>query len=213
MREVPADFEAKKDAYIRVGCQLINSHNIPSSLVINCDEINVQFVSPSSRTFADKGSKRVRGIGKGQEKPQITATLFITEDGEALAPQLIFGGKTNRCLPKHPVPHGWLFSFTPSHWQTPQTFMEAIRSIIVPYKNRIIVERGLDPTSKCLLKLDLHYSHKDEEVLKLLSDNNILTLFVPARCTDILLECDGGQQTIQMCSESKLQRLHARGAQ
>jgi hypothetical protein len=41
-----------------------------------------------------------------------------------------------------------------------------------------------------LLKHDLHYSHKDPAVLSLLATNNIVTLFVPAGCTDVLQECD-----------------------
>ena len=41
-----------------------------------------------------------------------------------------------------------------------------------------------------LLKHDLHYSHKDSNVLSLLAENKIVTLFVPAGCTDILQEFD-----------------------
>jgi hypothetical protein len=40
-----------------------------------------------------------------------------------------------------------------------------------------------------ILKLDLHYSHKDPEVLALMHLMNILPLFVPAGCTDIMQEC------------------------
>jgi DDE superfamily endonuclease len=38
-------------------------------------------------------------------------------------------------------------------------------------------------------KLDLHYSHKIDAVLKLLKENNIRVLYVPARCTDEFQEC------------------------
>ena len=40
-----------------------------------------------------------------------------------------------------------------------------------------------------ILKLDLHYSHKDPEVLALMHLMNILPLFVPDGCTDIMQEC------------------------
>jgi len=40
------------------------------------------------------------------------------------------------------------------------------------------------------LKHDLHYSHKDPEVLQLLADHNIIPIYVPAGCTDVIQECD-----------------------
>ena len=36
----------------------------------------------------------------------------------------------------------------------------------------------------------LHYSHKDPEVLQLFTDHNIIPIYVPAGCTDVIQECD-----------------------
>ena len=41
-----------------------------------------------------------------------------------------------------------------------------------------------------ILKHDLHYTHKDSRVLELMEPHNILPLFVPAGCTDLMQECD-----------------------
>ena len=58
------------------------------------------------------------------------------------------------------------------------------------YKNEVINRRGLSTNQVTILKHDLHYSHKDESVLALLAKNNIVPLFVPAGCTDVMQECD-----------------------
>jgi hypothetical protein len=38
--------------------------------------------------------------------------------------------------------------------------------------------------------MDLHFTHKNEDVLKLMQLHNIYALYVPASCTDIMQECD-----------------------
>jgi hypothetical protein len=148
-RELPADFVAKKEMYISVAAQLINKYNIPPELVIGCDETSVFFVPRATRTKAKKGKKKVRVIGVGSDKAQITATLFITESGAVLKHQLIFAGKTNKCHPKHAMPPDCVFAHTPSHWQSPDTFLAAIERIVVDYKERVIHELGLPVEQVC----------------------------------------------------------------
>ena len=41
-----------------------------------------------------------------------------------------------------------------------------------------------------LLPHDLHYSHKDNDVLTLFETNSIIPIFIPAGCTDIHQVCD-----------------------
>jgi hypothetical protein len=65
-----------------------------------------------------------------------------------------------------------------------------IEKVVVPYKNDKIAELKLPATNKTVLKLDLHYSHHDKEVLAFMSLHNIIPFFVPGRCTDVLQECD-----------------------
>jgi hypothetical protein len=54
----------------------------------------------------------------------------------------------------------------------------------------VIEELGLHHDQYTILKHDLHYSHKDPEVLQLLADHNIIPIYVPAGCTDVIQECD-----------------------
>ena len=63
MREAPADFEAKKGTYVKIGSQFIYQYKVPPTLVMNCDETAVQLVNISNRTWNEKGAKRVRVHG------------------------------------------------------------------------------------------------------------------------------------------------------
>ena len=70
MRELPADFEKKRDLYTKIGSELIFKYNVPPDLVINGDETAVRFVNLSNRTLNKKGARKVRlsGIGKDKAK-------------------------------------------------------------------------------------------------------------------------------------------------
>jgi len=118
MRELPENFEELKESYTSIFSTVINKHSIPPELVIGGDETNILFVPRASFSYAVSGEKRVRVIGVGQDKAQITATIFATEAGDVLDAQMIFGGKTTRCLPgqgKEEPPVGIKWDFTESH--------------------------------------------------------------------------------------------------
>lgn len=191
MREIPADFEEKKEKYLKIGAQLIFRYQVPPQLVINGDETAVMLVNRARVTRNTAGAKRVRILGMGEDKAQITATIFVTEAGDVLPYQMIFQGKTDRCHPsKEKKPVDCLWAHTASHWQSVATYSEVIEKIIVPYKNNMIGMLQLPPTQATILKHDLHFTHKDKAVLQLLRKHNIHPLFVPAGCTDIMQECD-----------------------
>ena len=55
---------------------------------------------------------------------------------------------------------------------------------------RKIALLGLPADQWMILKHDLHYSHTDVAVLNFMKENRIASLFVPAKCTDEIQECD-----------------------
>ena len=91
--ETPKDYEEKKDKFILHLSKAIHDFNIPDSLIANGDETNTQFVPSVKRTRCATGTRRVRVIGIGHEKPQITVTISCAANGNIIEPtQLIFGG-------------------------------------------------------------------------------------------------------------------------
>lgn len=190
MRELPADFEAKKAVYMKVGAELIYKYNVPPQLVINGDETAVQLVNRAKITRNVVGAKRVKILGMGDDKAQITTTILVSESGDVLPYQMIFTGTTNKCHPKSVKPDDCQWTHTKSHWQSVQTYLQLLEKIIVPYKNKIISDLGLPADQWTILKHDLHFTHKDASVLEYLKANCICPLFVPAGCTDVIQECD-----------------------
>ena len=153
MRELPQNFEDKKAKYMKVGAELIYKYNVPPQLVINGDETAVQLVNRAKVTRNEVGAKRVKVLGMGDDKAQITATIFVTEHGELLPYQMIFTGMTIRCHPSGVAPDDCIWTHTSSHWQSVPTYMEVIEKIIIPYKTNMIqalrsIESGHDPEAR-----------------------------------------------------------------
>lgn len=176
MKELPADFEAKIAVYMKIGAELIYKHRVPLQLVINGDETAVLLVNRAKITRNRKGAKRVKILGMGDDKAQITATIFVTESGDVLPYQMIFAGTTKKCHPKTVKPDDCFWMHTSSHWQSVVTYVELIESVIVPYKNKVIAELRLPEDLVTILKRDLHFTHKDTAVLKCMRDNHIYPL-------------------------------------
>jgi hypothetical protein len=187
--DLPADYQMKKDLYENLLSIAINKFDVCDDLIVGLDETNTQFVPQVKKTRVAAGTKRVRVVGIGHEKPQITVTIALSANGEVLNPtQCIFGGKTNRSLPnqgKTPPPPDQYFEKTASHWQTPLSFITYVTKVLVPYRNNIITEKILPEDQKMIVLLDLHYSHKDPAVLALFKANHMIPIFIPAGCTDI----------------------------
>ena len=191
MRLLPGNFAALEENYITVAAQMIRDHNIPPDLVYGQDETNAQFVSRPNRTQTERGSKRVRLLGVGCEKPQITVTFTVKETGEVVGLlQLIFGGKTKKCEPQKPPRANTYYNHTKSHWQTPATYITYLAKVIVPNKNATIERLKLPLDQKAIVVHDLHYSHKDAAVLDFMKENNLISLYIPAACTDVMQTCD-----------------------
>ena len=192
--EVPIDYEIKKDQFILHLSKAIHFYNIPLDLICGGDETNTQFVPSIKRTRCKRGTRKVRIVGVGHEKPQITVTFSATATGIIIAPvQLIFGGKTKACHPhkgKVAPPIGIYYDQTTSHWQTPLTFLVYITKVLIPYRLQTVKRLNLPIDQKMVYILDLHYSHKDENVLKLFANNDIIPIFIPAGCTDLHQVCD-----------------------
>ena len=126
----------------------------------------------------------------GDEKPQNTVTFTLKETGDVVGMhQLIFGGKTVKCEPKIAARCSY-YNHTASHWQTPATYETYLKNVIIPDKTATIARLNLPVDQKSIVLQDLHSSHKDEDVLKLMGQNNIFSVYIPAGCTDVMQTCD-----------------------
>ena len=93
------NFVGIKEEFLLDVKNVILMDEIPHPLVINWDQRAIQYVPISSWTMEQEGAKRVEIAGK-DDKQQITAVLACTMNGDFLPLQLVYQGKTPRCLPQ-----------------------------------------------------------------------------------------------------------------
>ena len=109
--------------------------NIPDSLIINR-------VPVGSTTLAKKNSKTVT-IKGSTDKRTITATFAISIRGDFLPMQLIYGGKTKKCLPRFKFPEKLSLSYNKTHYSNEKEACKFIEEILKPYIKQVIERDNL----------------------------------------------------------------------
>ena len=100
-----SDFDDLKKQFLFDIKAFTEMEEIPEDLVINWDHTGLHYVPVSSWTMAKEGSKRVEIAGL-DDKKQLMAVFAGTLSGEVLPPQIIYKGKTPKCLPSVEFPMG-----------------------------------------------------------------------------------------------------------
>ena len=182
------EFEAYKSQFLYDVKAIMEMEEIPKELVINWDHTGIHYVPVSNWTMAKEGSKRIEIFGS-DDKRQITA-VFAATMSDFLFPQIIYAGKTPRCLPSVKFPDGWHVTYTENHWANEHTTVDYINQILLPYVKRKRIELTLDANYPALVIFDRFKAQCTAKVLKMLEDNNIYIAIVPANCTDRLQPLD-----------------------
>ena len=136
-----------------------------------------------------EGSKRVEIAGV-DDKRQITAVFAGSLTGDFLPPQLIYKGTTQRCFPTVQFPSGWYITCSENHWSNESTMKAYIEKILLPYVRDKREELKLAADYPALVIFDKFTGQGTENLLKLLEENHIYFVTVPANCTDRLQPMD-----------------------
>ena len=195
-QKLPDDWESKGENLAMSLAYLVVRYNIPPALVINLDQSAMQLLPMHDITRKEVGSEDVSIVGM-DDKRQITAVFQVAATGAILPPQLIFQGKTDRCLP---VPAlrgqleeiGWHFTHSQNHWSNQTTMRELMTNIIALYVDRAKQALGLPQSQKVVLMLDCWAVHRSSEFKEYLQKHHpaLITLFIPAGCTSKLQVVD-----------------------
>ena len=108
-------YEQLKDEFLLEIKVIVNMDEIPPELIINFDQTALNYVPVSHWTMDQEGAKRVEVVAK-DDKRHITAVFAGSCSGHFLPPQLIYEGKTSRCLPNYEFPSSWHITKTEKHW-------------------------------------------------------------------------------------------------
>ena len=172
LREVKLDYQRKYQ-------MLQIHHSIPKELSINFDKIPLPYVCATKHTFEKQGSKQVPLVGKGKTK-QITGTFAISQSGEFLPKQLIYEGKTTRCLPKNLIfPKGFNITFKKNHWSNEEKALELLNKIIFPYIDNVKERLALPSDQKAMLIFDVFRGQTTANVIQHITDKGCVVLYAP----------------------------------
>lgn len=136
-----------------------------------------------------EGTKRVEVVAK-DDKRQMTAVFAGSLSGDFLPPQLIYEGKTKRCLPCFQFPTTWNITNTANHWSNEETMKGYIEVVILPYINKKKEDLHLPDEQSALLIFDNFKAQCTSSILTLLDNHNINVVLIPANCTDRLQPLD-----------------------
>lgn len=157
-------------------------------LLINTDETPVFFDAPFDSTLDIKGKKEIKIKTSGYEKERLSVVLACTANGVRFPPLIIFKGvpgkRIENDLSKNDlVKKKRLYAFCQQNaWCTSDIFKIWIKEIYLKYQNKI--------KSKCLLILDQAPSHKTDEIIQFMYNNNVEYKFIPAGLTSKLQPLD-----------------------
>ena len=164
-------------------------NEIQHELIINWDQTALQLMPTGQWTMHHTGEK-VIPIASSDDKRQITAVLAASLIGEYLPPQLIYYGKTERCHPKVPAPEGWDIWHTENHWSNEDTMKWYVEKIVVPFLSQQREALKLAKSHPALTLYDCLRGQTTDEFKSLLEKHNIITVPIPANCTDKLQPMD-----------------------
>uniref|UniRef100_A0A1X7SZG6 DDE-1 domain-containing protein n=1 Tax=Amphimedon queenslandica TaxID=400682 RepID=A0A1X7SZG6_AMPQE len=139
--------------------------------------------------MAEEVSSIVEIVGLG-DKRQISAVLSCSLSGDFLPRQVIYSGKTPKCLPSVSYPSNWHITYTENHWANEKTTIDYIHKILLPYISNVRQSLSLSSNHTALVMFHGFKGQCTSTVLQLLSNNHIEIAIVPANLTDCLQPLD-----------------------
>lgn len=185
----PGILQETKLHFLRKIKQLQAWHDTPEDFIHNFDQTPLPYVCSSGHTLHEKGAKSVPIVGKGIKK-QITGTFTVSKSVNFLPVQIIYKGKTDRCLPKGvDFPEGFDITCTPNHWSNEEKVMQHIKNIVVPYLEQKRKELNL-PMQKALRIFDVFKGQTTAAFQEVVESNNCVIVYVPANMTNYFQPLD-----------------------
>ena len=142
------------------------THSVPEDLILNFYQTPLSYICSATHTLHDKGARSVPLHDWNGKKKQITGAFTATMSGFFLLMQLIYKGKTNRCLPKGiAFPENFNLTFTPSHLSNEtcnedNLVIEHLEKIVSPFVSEKRKELAVPDNQKVVLIFDIFKGHQ-----------------------------------------------------
>ena len=183
-----SNFKDMKKEFLQEIVDIAVMEETPPELILNWDQTGINLVPSSGWTMEQRGATRVEVTGI-DDKRQITAVFCGSLTGDFLPLQLVYGGKTHRCHPRSKLPSDWDITHAPKHWSTEETTKGYIENIILPYIRRMREVLGQE-SAPAIIIMDNFKGQITDQIVQLLSANNVHVVLIPPNCTDQLQPMD-----------------------
>ena len=162
---------------------IIEDYDIPKDLILHLDQTSLSYFAPGKYTFNPKGAKTVpiKGV---DDKRQITATSSISMTGTFLPIQLIYEGKTRRCLPNYDFPKGFYVTYSPNHWSNTEKSVELFQKVVFPYLKNVKLSKKYPKEQMSLIIMDKFKGQDNNIVLNLCKKHFCQVVIVPHYLTN-----------------------------
>ena len=97
--------------------------------------------------------------------------------------QLIYAGKTERCLPKYEFPKNFDVTFSENHWSNTEISVQSFNKMIFLYIEKVKKEKDL-PKEMTLITMDTFKGQDNDTIFKLCQKNNCVRVIVPHNLTN-----------------------------
>ena len=153
------------------------------SWIINCqlDQTPLSYISPGKYTFVVKGVKTLKGI---DDKRQITARFAASMSGESLPIQVIYEGKTRRCLPKYAFPENFDTTFSGNRWSNTEKAISFLKKVAFTHFKNVHQTKCYANEQMSFVLMDTSKGQHNEDVAKLCPENNCVLIIVPHNLTN-----------------------------
>ena len=166
----------------------VEKFSIPHSLIISLDQTLSKYVLVGRTTLAKKSTKTVP-IKGSSVKRTITATFAISLQGDFLPMQLIYGGKTRKCLSRFKFPEKFSLTYKETHYSNEKEACKFIEEILQPYIKKVIERENLPVDQKSLVIMDVFKGQVTPMVWNLYKESNIVVVLVPTNIPVLISDC------------------------
>ena len=99
--------------------------------------------------------------------------------GEFLPVQVIYEGKTPRCLPSYTFHENFNIGFSNNHWSNNEKAISFFKKVLFPYFKNVHETKGYPNEQMSLVIMDTFKGQDNEQLAKLCCENNCVLIIVP----------------------------------
>ena len=110
--------------------------------------------------------------------------------GEFLPIQVIYEGKTTRCLPKYAFPEKFDITFFEDHWSITEKAISFFKKVVLPHFKNVRQTKNYPNEQMNLVIMGTFKGQNNEEVAKLCRENNYVFIIVPHNLTNTFQPLD-----------------------